>query len=72
MDKQNRYQKNETMRLLGYQSVESPEIRPLLEDLRAAYPDSFNRNYMMVLDAFHLGVILGKQQERARRKAVRS
>lgn len=67
------YEKNETMRLLGYQnSIEqfwqNDEVREQVRQISEARPYSFTID--VASDLFMLGCIHGKREERARRKKV--
>lgn len=67
----NPYEKNETMRLLGYQYAAplfwcNDEVRQEIKHISEARPYSFSIN--AASDIFMLGYIHGKRAERARRK----
>lgn len=66
----NPYKKNETMRLLGYQTVGhfwyNNEVRMQIEHIAEARPYTFALE--AAADIFNLGYIYGKRAERARKK----
>lgn len=68
---ENAYEKNTTMRLLGYQYVSdafwcNDEVRKSVEEIAEARPYSFTIE--AAADLFALGYIYGKRAERTRRK----
>ena len=67
----NPYEKNETMRLLGNQSIltvfwHNNEARKQINQIAEARPGTFNLD--VAADIFALGYIHGKRAERQRRK----
>lgn len=70
----NRYEMNETMRLLGNQYPidvfwGNDEVRKGIEEIAEARPRSFD--YDSAADIFMLGYIYGKRAERKRKKIKR-
>lgn len=62
---------NNTMRLIGYQQAGQGSISEF-DDIIRANMSRHNSIFAMVYDAFLLGIIYGKREERARRRGSRS
>lgn len=67
-----KYEANETMKFLGKQYPDkmiNNEQYNQLKDIKAAYMDNHNFDITgMIIDAYILGYIMGKRNERDRRK----
>ena len=68
------YESNDTMRMLGKQNIEryidNEEVSKSIQDITTARGYDLKRNFNLIFDVFLYGCIIGRREERQKKKAT--